>query len=244
MTCWGFPGSNLRFTDIHQDGTTALEMELAFEVLTYRAYRFPWRSKLFMTDSESLVFGAVPVGDTGTLPLTIKNNSNSALKINCFLTTNPAFTVNSHVPQSFWPGQEKTFEVEFSPGSNGPTEGKLYVRSLRNSDLIAQDVALSGIGGGPVAVGDGLQAPVRLHSSVPNPASASTSVRFDLSVDGWVTLDVYDLRGRRVESLVNEARPAGQHLVTWSARGHAAGVYYYRLKVDDFEQTKNFVIVK
>ena len=62
--------------------------------------------------------------------------------------------------------------------------------------------------------------------------------------DGWVSLAVYDLRGRKVKTLVNELRFAGRHRVTWSAGEQAPGVYYYLLKLDGFEQTKSFVIVR
>jgi flagellar hook assembly protein FlgD len=62
-------------------------------------------------------------------------------------------------------------------------------------------------------------------------------IRYDLPVGGQVKLSVYDLKGRRVATLVNAKLPPGSQQVTWNGRDDrggevAAGVYLYRLVVD------------
>ncbi len=76
-----------------------------------------------------------------------------------------------------------------------------------------------------------------LAQNYPNPFNPKTLIRYDLPVGGQVKLSVYDLRGRKVATLVNAKLPAGAQQVSWS--GHddrggevAAGVYLYRLVVD------------
>ena len=51
------------------NGSTAFDLRLALGAMTYRAFRFPWRGNLLVTDSESLDFGVVGPGETATLPL-------------------------------------------------------------------------------------------------------------------------------------------------------------------------------
>jgi hypothetical protein len=73
-----------------------------------------------------------------------------------------------------------------------------------------------------------------LRQNVPNPFNPSTRIPFAISQAGRVTLAVYDVRGRRVATLVDRDLPAGEHRVDWQGKddaGHdiASGVYFYRL---------------
>lgn len=83
--------------------------------------------------------------------------------------------------------------------------------------------------------GDGTPAlPFRLHAAVPNPFNPSTKIAFDLPQAAPVRLAIFDLRGARVRTLIDEALPAGPHVRTWDGRddagqGVASGVYFIRL---------------
>jgi len=55
---------------------------------------------------------------------------------------------------------------------------------------------------------------------------------------------VYDMLGRTVATLVDEARPAGTHAVRWDAAGMASGVYTYRLEVGGAAITKKMLLMK
>ena len=68
-----------------------------------------------------------------------------------------------------------------------------------------------------------------LAGASPNPFNPSTSVRFSLAEAGSVRLDVYNTRGQRVTTLLNETMQPGAHDVTWDATGQASGVYLLRL---------------
>ncbi|MBD3219960.1 hypothetical protein GF314_01850 [bacterium] len=83
----------------------------------------------------------------------------------------------------------------------------------------------------------------------PNPFNPATSIRFDLPRAAHVVLDVLDLRGRRVTTLVDERRLAGEHTVTWRGRDLAgrpapAGAYLLRLQADEVVQTSRVVLVE
>jgi len=76
-----------------------------------------------------------------------------------------------------------------------------------------------------------------LQPNVPNPFNPSSSLRFTLAAAGHVNLDVYDLQGRRIRSLLDAPRPAGAQQLEWDGRDGrgmavASGVYLSRLTVD------------
>ncbi len=101
----------------------------------------------------------------------------------------------------------------------------------------------------PVEIKGRLPENFLLSQNYPNPFNASTNIRFDLTSEGWAELSVYDLLGRKVAVLLNEFLPAGSHLVTWDGRSGdgslmATGVYFYRLKAVDFDDTKKMLLVK
>lgn len=82
---------------------------------------------------------------------------------------------------------------------------------------------------------DGGAAGLRLGPARPNPARGSASVAFALPTAGHARLELFDVRGRRVRTLVDGPRPAGAHVARWDGRDEsgapaAAGVYFLRLE--------------
>ena len=77
-----------------------------------------------------------------------------------------------------------------------------------------------------------------------------TVIRFDLPSAGGVHLQVYDVGGRLVRTIVNGSHyDAGRHRVTWSGRDDegnavASGVYFYRLRANEFHATNRMVLLK
>ncbi len=87
-----------------------------------------------------------------------------------------------------------------------------------------------------------------LHQNVPNPFNPATTIHFDLARGGPVTLRIFDLRGRRLHTLLAADLPAGHHAVTWQGQdgdGHRvpAGVYTYRLEGPGFRQTLKMILL-
>ena len=69
----------------------------------------------------------------------------------------------------------------------------------------------------------------RLQQNYPNPFNPATTISFQIPVADRITLEVVDILGRRVATLVNGEMPAGSYTVTWDAKGMASGVYLYRV---------------
>ena len=83
-----------------------------------------------------------------------------------------------------------------------------------------------------------------LEQNYPNPFNPVTTVRYRLPVRGWVVLQIYDLVGRKVVTLVDGELAVGEHSVTWNAEGVASGVYLCRLVAGTFCQTKKVLLLK
>ncbi len=88
--------------------------------------------------------------------------------------------------------------------------------------------------------------PVRdvLEQNYPNPFNPSTTIVFGIPDPGRVRLSVFDMLGREVALLVNGAKPAGRHTVTFVAGGESSGVYYYRLQTVRGSMTRSLILTK
>ena len=74
--------------------------------------------------------------------------------------------------------------------------------------------------------------------------SESEKRAFALLRETRVRLQVYDVRGQVVATLVDEVRSAGRHEVVWDARGAASGVYFYRIETPEFDATRKMILLK
>jgi hypothetical protein len=83
-----------------------------------------------------------------------------------------------------------------------------------------------------------------LSQNYPNPFNPITKISYDLPLTSHVLLQVYDLLGREVVTLVNEKLNAGSHMTSWNATGFASGVYLYRLQAGNYSQTKKLILLR
>ncbi len=107
------------------------------------------------------------------------------------------------------------------------------------------DASASGTSVGGNSSGE-LPGSFRLEQNYPNPFNPETVIRYQLAAGCDVHLEVFDLLGREVATLVDEFEPAGSHTVQLSAFSarQSSGCYYYRLKAGDFFQTKMMSLLK
>jgi hypothetical protein len=84
----------------------------------------------------------------------------------------------------------------------------------------------------------------RLDQNYPNPFNPTTNIKYALSKDSQVSLKVFDMIGREVETLVNVNQKAGTYAVPFNASKLASGVYIYRLQAGDFTQSMKMMLIK
>jgi len=83
-----------------------------------------------------------------------------------------------------------------------------------------------------------------LYQNYPNPFNPTTTIRYELPQEGVVTIDIYNILGQKVKTILNEFKKADRYEATFNAIGLASGVYIYRMKVNDFITSKKMVLIK
>ncbi|MCX6639150.1 MAG: SBBP repeat-containing protein [bacterium] len=98
----------------------------------------------------------------------------------------------------------------------------------------------------PVATAFGAPLPKEHHlqQNSPNPFNPTTTIRYELPTNSHVSLEVFDVSGRLVTTLINGMREVGNHEVTFDASGLAAGVYVYRLQAGEYTGVQKMVLLK
>ncbi len=99
---------------------------------------------------------------------------------------------------------------------------------------------------GPVTVdpADSGARAMELEQNFPSPVTGTTTINFTLPETGPVSLSVYDLSGRLVDTVVDGELDAGPHACVWDASGRAAGVYLYTLVTPDGSLTRRLVVAR
>jgi hypothetical protein len=85
---------------------------------------------------------------------------------------------------------------------------------------------------------------ISLLNNYPNPFNASTLLCFRVKEPGMVSLKVFDMAGRVLESLVNENKPVGDYTVEWNAAGISEGVYFCKLQYGSYMEVQKLLILK
>jgi hypothetical protein len=89
----------------------------------------------------------------------------------------------------------------------------------------------------------------QLFQNYPNPFNQSTEIEFILSRSDFVSLNIYDILGRRIKTLVSENSSSGHKSAYWDGKDNwgkevCSGVYFYQLKVGEFSETKKMLLLK
>ncbi len=86
-------------------------------------------------------------------------------------------------------------------------------------------------------------------SNYPNPFNPQTTIKYNLPENGNVTLEVFNLKGQKVKTLVNQTQKSGEHSIIWdgkddNARNLTSGIYFYKIKQGKFTSTKKMILMK
>ena len=81
-------------------------------------------------------------------------------------------------------------------------------------------------------------------SNYPNPFNPSTTIQYSLPESGQTKIVLYNVLGQVVKTIVDEYKPAGEHFVQLDGSNLASGVYYYRLTIGSYAETRKLSIIK
>lgn len=113
-------------------------------------------------------------------------------------------------------------------GMNGEDRGALaYVPTLVDEDVLPEVPTRSD-----------------LAQNYPNPFNATTTISYILPLSGYVRLEVFDLLGQKVATLVEGEQAAGEKSISWDASELTSGVYLYRLTAGNLTETKKMMFLK
>lgn len=155
----------------------------------------------------------------------------------------------------FLPDVGKRIPIDFSINDNDTENSDvrdgILTYSPKNEDLSYSDVSrwsYTWIGEQWVSAVDdesgNMPLTFGLEQNYPNPFNPATSIRFSIPEASRVTLEVYNILGERVTTLVDAMKEAGVHTVNFNASALSSGVYIYHLKAGEFVNTKKMLLLK
>jgi len=196
--------------------------------------------------TTEIAFDDVVIDETETEEFTISNLGAGELTGTIaapagFTLSNDSFTVAA--------GGSVAIEVTFAPTAIEAYEGDIVISSNdpNNAELT---VAVTGNGtDGSDSDNPMIPAVTSLQGNYPNPFNPTTNIKFGLKEESKVKLEIYNIRGQKIQTLVNESREAGYHTVTWegndsSSKTAASGIYFFRLTTDKYSSTKKMILMK
>ena len=152
------------------------------------------------------------------------------------------------VASGTWANNSEQKEVDFNS-----VDGR-YVRLLAKSEVNGNEWASAAeinilVEGDISSVNDqlsdnNLPKSYSLGQNYPNPFNPATVIKFSVPRGQHVTLKVYDLLGREVATLVNEAKSAGTYTVEFDASQLTSGIYMYRIQAGKFSSTKKMILLR
>lgn len=145
-------------------------------------------------------------------------------------------------------------KLSFMPSEERDYGGKVEITS-NAVNLTEMTVRLNAAGGYlSIDDDDGIDLVTELLGNYPNPFNPSTTISYYLKNRGFVSIDIYNIRGQKVISLVNEEKSAGNHSVVWDGSNRqgakvGSGVYFYRMLFEDrvgstYKQTRKMLYLK
>jgi hypothetical protein len=83
-----------------------------------------------------------------------------------------------------------------------------------------------------------------LEQNHPNPFNPSTFINYTLPADGEVTLEIYNMKGQLIKTIVNEFKNAGHYTIEWNAAEFGSGIYFYKLSSGELTEVRKCLMIK
>ena len=193
-------------------------------------------------DPASYVFEDVTVGTEASFMMTVSNVGTSTLSIEEPRISGPGekhFKIVSGTARDLATNDAEVFEIAFAPQSSGRQVAKVTIKS-NDPDEPQVDVVVSGTA---------IASEVELVQNWPNPFNPSTTIKYSLNKEVWVSLKIYNTLGQQVKELVNAHQAAGEKSVVWDGTdqsGHkvSSGIYIYQLRAGKFRKDYKMLMTK
>ncbi|MBL0061530.1 MAG: T9SS type A sorting domain-containing protein [bacterium] len=191
---------------------------------------------------DTLVFPLTQVGSVSSVPVLLSNSGIDSFQL-IGVVCPDGFSSSFESP--IWVREDESSEILFE---FRPTEARFYQDDVTFT-IVSPNMQLS-----VHVIGDARTSNVSNANSefphfaieppYPNPFNAVTSIEFELPSSAYVALNVYDVQGRLVTTLMDEVAAAGVHSVSWACAECASGLYFVRMKAGEFVATQKVLLVK
>ena len=237
---------NPAISEVDPEGNVTQFLTIPDTIINYRGYKFPWATNLFLTNPLSLDFNYVAVGDSLEKPVEIINNSAETLLINQTFNYESAYSVITDLPVSIPSGGTSTITVKFKPLESREYSDQLHLRWNSNEQRIARVVELTGSANPNSVISGGISgvSEYHLYQNYPNPFNPTTKIHWTMASLSRVSIVVYDMLGRKITTLVNDERPAGDYEIFFDGSDLSTGIYFYTIHAGSFIKTKKMLLLK
>jgi len=131
----GVPG----ITEFSPEGE--VNMEIEFQGVSYRAFRFPWKTTYFLLDADTLQYGYIWHQNALTRELNVYNGAGKTIELTSYYSRGDAFTIENEFPVSIPQDESINLQVKFSPDSVGLFNDVITINSDINSDTLVQRIS-------------------------------------------------------------------------------------------------------
>ena len=251
---WGgwFNEDTRTITEVGLNNDIRLEFLMPGTFLSYRAFKFNWRTDLFVTNPDSIYFETVSVGDSATIGVDLINNSADTIGITGYYNLNEDFVVKNPVPFTLPAYGTVSLKISFIPTENGYVKDYLHIRSDTETSRKAQVMILAGSTDTIInnVKKDKIIYNYVLEQNYPNPFNPSTTIKYAIPHQSYVTVKIFNSIGENIEELVNKSQSAGSYQVDWIASNVASGIYFYSLEAvptdgsNPFKSVRKMILLK
>jgi hypothetical protein len=136
------------------------------------------------------------------------------------------------------------YEWSIDPGLATGSDYEIKIESLTDETLFATNPfavidTVTSVQSKPQPVNDYV-----LHQNYPNPFNPVTEIEFELQKAGMVTLKIFDILGKELETLLYARKAAGSHKILFNGKHYPSGVYFYQIKSNGFSEMKKMILMK
>ena len=198
---------------------------------------------------EVYEFEEVESGSQAIREFTLRNKGNIVMTGQVLLEEEGAGAfeiVSGGGPVELSPGSEQKVEVVFSPPEANRYQAVLKIQHDAANAADPVEIGLKGREATYTSATQYTDVPseLMLHQNYPNPFNPSTRIWYSLPEAVHVTIAVFDITGRHVETLVDRPMPAGEHATDFDAGGLSSGIYVYRIQAGDVVRTRRMTLIR
>lgn len=158
--------------------------------------------------------------------------------------------------KDFWYASDGTIFHTADYGSSWSQETVMFEQFFAMDFITIGNIAFGYIAGtnGAVAryegtvssINENFHSPTKfiLEQNYPNPFNPSTSINYEIPIQSFVTLKIYDLLGNEIVTLVNEIKSVGKYKTIFDATSLASGIYLYEIRAGEYSDIKKLILIK